>query len=328
MTRALAALIVLLAAHPALAQPADWEVDHPRTHGGGARIMVLRDYRLAEGDTARGPVVVLGGEARIDGHADDDVVVVGGRVQVGPKAVIDGDLVAVGGDVAVDPQAKIYGDVNETVMRLPDIDGSWRELPRNWVAGLAMAMTAGRLLTIFAISSLLVLLAPAWVRRISWRVSEGAASAAAIGLASQIGFVPAMVVVTVVLAVTVIGIPFIGAMPFLVAAAGIAGVAGFTAVVARIGARIRGTTVEASNALFVDMFVGFALVSAVTISARLLALGTFWNTPMVWSLSAVGFVIEYLVWTVGIGASCATAFARWNGPARTAPVPPVASAHI
>jgi hypothetical protein len=328
MTRAFAALILLLTAPPALAQPADWDVDHPRSHGGGARIMVLRDYHLADGDTARGPVVVLGGDARIDGHADDDVVVFGGKVQVGPKSVIDGDLVAIGGDVVVDPQAKIYGDVNETVMRLPDIDGDWRQVPRNWVAGVALALTFLRLVTVFAVASLLVLIAPAWVRRISWRASAGAGSAAAIGLACQVGFVPAMVVLVVVLAVTVIGIPLIGAVPFVVAAAGVAGVAGFTAVAARIGARIRGTTVEASNALFVDMFLGFAMVSAVTVFARMLALGTFWNTPMVWSLSAVGFVIEYLVWTVGIGAACATALARWNGPSRTAPVAPVAAAHV
>jgi hypothetical protein len=315
--------MLLLAACPVLAQPADWDLDRPRGHGRGARIMVLRDYHLPAGDTARGAVVVLGGEARIDGHVDDDVVVVGGTVRVGPQAVIDGDLVAVGGDAVVDPQAKIYGDVKETVVRLPDIDGNWIRAPRNWVAAVAMAATVMRLLIVFVVASLLVLIAPRWVRRISWRASGGPGSAAAIGLACQLGFVPAMVMLVVALAVTVVGIPLIGVLPFLAAAAGVAGVAGFTAVVARIGARVRGTTVEASGALFVDVAIGFAVVSAVTVAARMLALGTFWNTPLVWSVSAVGFAIEYVIWTVGIGAACATALARWKGPAATATVPPM-----
>jgi len=36
----------------------------------------------------------------------------------------------------------------------------------------------------------------------------------------------------------------------------------------------------------------------------------------------VGLLIEYVVWTIGIGAACATALARWNGP-KTAPQQPV-----
>jgi hypothetical protein len=33
-----------------------------------------------------------------------------------------------------------------------------------------------------------------------------------------------------------------------------------------------------------------------------------------WSANATGLLIEYVVWTVGIGAACATLLRRWNGP--------------
>ena len=101
-----------------------------------------------------------------------------------------------------------------------------------------------------------------------------------------------------------------------------AGTAGFTAVAARIGARLRGTTVEASNALFVDVTLGVVVVSAVSLAAHLVSFGPFWGGPAVWSLGAIGIVIEYVVWTMGIGAACATALARWNGPAATTAMPP------
>jgi len=319
MVRALAGVILLLAAQPLFAQSADWDDDHHH-HRDGARILVFKDYHLAAGDSAHGPIVVIGGTASIDGHADDDVVVLGGQVRLGPEAVVDGDVVTVGGEAHVDAAAKVHGGVDQTVLRFPDIDGNWTP-SGNWMAGVALAATILRLVIVFLIASLLTLVAPGWVRRISWRASAGLASSAAIGLFCQLAFIPALILLTVALAVSIIGIPLIGAMPVLVAAAGLAGTAGFTAVAARIGARVRGTTVEESNALFVDMAIGFATVSALSVFARFASLGPVWTSPTTWSVSAAGLAIEYVVWTIGIGAACATVLARWNGP-RTAPSVP------
>jgi len=323
MTRVLAGLILLLAAQPAFAQSTDGEVHRHHWHGDGARILVFKDYHLAAGDTAHGPIVVIGGTASIDGRADDDVVVLGGRVRLGPEAVVDGDVVTVGGEAAVHPLAQVHGGVNETVLRVPDIDGNWNPMSRSWVAGLALAATMFRLVLVFLVASLLTVVAPGWVRRISWRAAEGLASSAAIGLFCQVAFIPALLLLVAALAVSIVGIPLIGAMPFLVAAAGLAGTAGFTAVAARIGARVRGTTVEESNALFVDMVIGFAAVAAVTVFARVASFGPLWTSPVAWSVTAAGLLIEYVVWTIGIGAACATLLARWNGP-RTAHSAPAA----
>ena len=321
MVKALAGLLLLFAAQSAFAQPPDWEVDSPRRRGKSVRILVLNDYHLAAGDTARGPVIVIGGSATIDGHAEEDVVVLGGRVRIGPEAIVDGEVVTVGGRANVDPKARVLGGVDETVLRFPDVDGDWRPLPGGWLTGLALAGTILRLFFVFVVASALTLIAPAWVRRISWRAGEGLASSAVIGLVCQVAFVPVLVLVIAVLAVSIIGIPLIGALPLLVAAAGVAGVAGFTAVAARIGARVRGTTVEASNALWIDALIGMAVVSGVTVFASVAALGPVWGSPMTWSVGAMGFLIEYVVWTIGIGAACATALARWNGP-RTAQARP------
>ena len=61
------------------AQPGDWDDGRHHHRGGGVRLLVLRDYHLPAGDTAHGPIIVVGGTATIDGHADDDVVVLGGE---------------------------------------------------------------------------------------------------------------------------------------------------------------------------------------------------------------------------------------------------------
>lgn len=77
-----------------------------------------------------GSVVVIGGEARINAPVDDDVVALG-SVTLGPKAVIEGDVVAVGGTLDADPAAKIRGARNVvTTGNLPIPGGRWlREGP-------------------------------------------------------------------------------------------------------------------------------------------------------------------------------------------------------
>jgi hypothetical protein len=315
MTKGLAALVVLLAAQPAIAQPGDWGDDSYRHHhGNGARILVLRDFHLAAGQEAHGPIIVLGGEATIDGHADDDVVVLGGRLKVGPQAVVDGDVVSIGQTADVDSKAKVHGDVKATVVSFPDIDGNWNGNAQGFLTALALAGTLVRLFVVFSIATVLTLIAPNWVRQISWRAGEGMGSAAAIGVACQVAFFPVLLLLMAVLAVSIVGIPLIGAMPFLVVAVGVAGTAGFAAVAARIGARLRGTSLEESNALWIDMLLGMAVVSAVTVFARFAAFGLFWTSAALWSITGIGLLVEYVVWTIGIGAACATMLAGWKGP--------------
>ena len=104
--KALAGLI-LLWQRSRLAQSANGDVHRHHRHGDGAGFW-CSDYHLADGDTAHGPVIVIGGTATIDGHADDDVVVLGGRVRLGPQAVVDGEVVTVGGEADVNAQAQVH----------------------------------------------------------------------------------------------------------------------------------------------------------------------------------------------------------------------------
>jgi hypothetical protein len=73
------------------------------------------------------------------------------------------------------------------------------------------------------------------------------------------------------------------------------------------------------------VLLGFGAVSLVTIVASVLAFGPFWTSPLILSVGAVGMLIEYLAWTIGIGAATASMLTRW-GPAPAAGVPPIAPA--
>lgn len=102
---------------PAEAPPAPDTVAPPESSNGVVydndndqdRVRVGQDFTLREGETA-GDVVVIMGNATIDGTAHGDVVVVLGTVRMGGKAVIDGDFVTVGGSVRVEDGARVERD--------------------------------------------------------------------------------------------------------------------------------------------------------------------------------------------------------------------------
>lgn len=72
-------------------------------------LRILQDYTLRAGDTAR-QVVVIGGDAKIEGRVTEDVVVVLGKVEVASTAVVDGSFVVVAGTVQIADGAKVNRD--------------------------------------------------------------------------------------------------------------------------------------------------------------------------------------------------------------------------
>jgi uncharacterized RDD family membrane protein YckC len=97
----LAALAAPLAAAPQFEVSVD-TFDSPS-------VRVLQDFTLRAGDRAR-QVVVIGGDAKIEGHVSEDVVVVLGKVQVASTAEIDGNFVSIAGTVEIADGAKVHGD--------------------------------------------------------------------------------------------------------------------------------------------------------------------------------------------------------------------------
>jgi uncharacterized RDD family membrane protein YckC len=112
MTRArvrigLVALAAALCAAPLGAAGQRIEISLNEFHNPALRI--LQDYTLRQGDTVE-HVVVIGGNARIEGHVTEDVVVVLGKAELASTAVIEGTVVTVAGTAEVDEGAKVGRD--------------------------------------------------------------------------------------------------------------------------------------------------------------------------------------------------------------------------
>jgi hypothetical protein len=161
-----------------------------------------------------------------------------------------------------------------------------------------------RLSFTMAIAVILTLMAPGWIGAISGR-STGVSILT--GLAVEVLFVPALIILVVALTVSIIGIPFLAAIPFLLAGFGVLWVAGFTGVAVRIGRALRGRS-AAMDASVGDFLIGYAIIIAITVLGQLLAVGLGWLSPVTWPMRSAGLLVEYVAWTIGLGAAVTSLF--------------------
>jgi hypothetical protein len=289
----------------------------------GARIALGRNIHVPVDEEVNDAVVVVGGSARIDGRVRDGVVVVGGNLDFGPKADVRGEIVVVGGRIQREPGAQVRGRVSDVSF------GDWG----SWtLAGISLPVVDfgnfGRWLTLFGtvfriaflalVMATIILVARAPVARIGRSAAAEPGRAFALGLVAEILFIPALVIASVSLIVTIIGIPLVVfLLPVAVLTAFIALLLGFTALACRIGEWIEDRMGWRAHSAFLAMTIGLLLIVGPTMLARMIGVAP---EPVRWAgfaLLVVGIAVEFIVWTIGLGATLMTGFGRWS----TAPPP-------
>jgi uncharacterized RDD family membrane protein YckC len=73
-------------------------------------LRVGQDYDLKAGDAVN-EVVVIAGNATINGLVDRDVIVILGKAQIASTAIIEGALVVIGGSAFIAPEASVHRDL-------------------------------------------------------------------------------------------------------------------------------------------------------------------------------------------------------------------------
>jgi hypothetical protein len=280
-----------------------------RVHVGGG-ITVNEDEEVGDA------VVAIGGSVTVLGHVDDDVVAIGGGVHLGPKAVVRGGITSIGGHIEREPGSVVDGEINEVrigppsfKLHAPQFMGfapAWDAM-HGWLrlVGTVIRLGIDLLLTI-----LVALLAARPVERIGDRAAREPWMSGFAGLLAQLLFIPVLVLTVVVLAVSIIGIPLLVLVPFAVVAFLLAMLVGFAGVSLRVGQ----WAVGPHRAVPLALAVGVILIAAVALVSRgvgLLPIPTWFLT---WPLGIAGFFVEYVAWTVGLGAALLTRFGSRRGP--------------
>jgi hypothetical protein len=297
-----------------------------------ARVRVGGSVHVASDEVVDGAVVAVLGSATIDGEVRDDVVVVAGNARLGPEANVRGDVTVVGGTLDIDPTARIGGSVNEIGFGVPQ-NWHFRPFPqwtwpihpfRNWWTSPAVSLfvLVLRILLFGLLALVLLVAAPAALGRIERRVTAEPWKCGLVGLVAQLLFVPLLVLTVVILAVSIIGIPLLLLIPFALLALLFALLVGFAGVAGAVGRWVQERFGLGPKSRGMALVVGLTTIWALTLVGHLVALGGWpvWGLAAIFS--AVGFVVEYLAWTVGFGAALMTRFGtRPAGEAPTSPEP-------
>jgi hypothetical protein len=325
------AAIGLLAQASLLAQP---QPSDPSTYRlTGTRIAFAQDVRIERDEEVTDAVVVVGGNVTIEGRVRDGVVVVGGDLHLTSTSDIRGDVVLVGGTLTRDQGSQLVGGVNYVSF------GDWWRRNSGWWPTvrfgefgrwLSLAGTLARVSVLGVLMAMLLLVARAPVARVGRAALAEPLRAFVIGLAAEIFFLPVLVAASIGLALTIIGIPFVAILvPIALLVAGFAFVLGFTALACRLGEWIEDRLGWQPGNAFVATAIGFIILLAPTLLARFVDVATPGFGPLTFTLIAIGLTVEFISWTVGLGAAIITGLGRWYTvppPITVQPVDPTANA--
>ena len=298
----------------------------------GTRLALGQDVHIERDEEVTDAAIVVGGSLIVDGRVRDGIVVVGGDLRLTATADVRGDIVLVGGQLTRDAGARHAGSVNYISF------GDWSRRTFGWLPTfefgefgrwLSLAGTFARVSLLAVLMALTLLVARPAVARSGRAAVAEPIRAALIGLAAEVFFVPALVAASIGLAITIIGIPFLALLvPIALAIAVFALVLGFTSLACRLGEWVEDRVGWQPGNAFIATTIGFVLIMGPTLAARLIGVGPDALRPLAFVILMFGLAIEFLAWTVGVGAAIVTGLGRWHTvppPIATGSAPPATS---
>ena len=256
------------------------------------------------GELRRGEIVIIGGSLEVDGEVQGEIVVIGGSAEFGPEAVARRDVTIVGGRLTRDPGARFLRSVNDFSIIDFDFDNVDFSMP--WWSGQFFGsrwQDLGAWLMRFAffglLGSIVLLISAGSAERVARRVALEPVKAGFVGLLAQLLFLPLLVTGIVLLVITIIGIPLLILVPVVLVGALVVMVLGFTGVAQSVGQRFGGGA--GGGSVFVVFWLGLLFVMIPTLVGEALGLVP-WLGIFAVMLGIVGFVVEYVAWTAGMGA--------------------------
>ncbi len=299
----------------------------------GTRIALGQSVRVERNEEVTDAAIVIGGDLTVDGRVRDGIVVVGGNLHLSGTADVRGDVVLVGGQMTREAGARLAGGISYVSF------GEWWRQNLGWwptirfgEAGrwLSLAGTMARVSVLVVLMIMLLIVARAPVARVGRAALAEPLRAFIIGLVAEIFFLPVLVAASIGLALTIIGIPFVAILvPIAIVIAVFAFVLGFTALACRLGEWVEDRLGWQPGNAFVATAIGFFILLAPTMVARLVDVASIGAAPLTFLLIAIGLSVEFIAWTTGLGAAIITGLGRWYTvppPISMPPAQPTASA--
>jgi hypothetical protein len=298
----------------------------------GTRIALGQDVRIERDEEVVDAVIVIGGNLIIDGRVRDGVLVAGGDIHLSSTADVRGDLIVAGGQITREAGARQIGRVSHVSF------GEWWR--RNWSwwptvrfgevgRWISLVGTVARVSVLGLLMMIILAVARAPVARVGRAALAEPLRAFLIGLAAEIFFLPFLIAASIGLAITIIGIPFVAVLvPIALVLAVFAFLLGFTALACRLGEWVEDRLGWQPGNAFAATAIGFMFLLGPTMLARLVELAP-WGGSISFAVLLVALTVEFVAWTMGVGAAIITGLGRWYTvppPIAVQPTQPTATA--
>jgi hypothetical protein len=300
---------------PQVPQPQGFDALPMRERGEDV-VHIGRDVRVEANDVIHGSAVSVGHSVTVLGEVRGDVAAIGGDVELGPRAVVTGRVAAIGGRVHRDPGARVAGGVQEISWSTDRFSSllrrSWDPSARpgwSFAAPLALIAQITRVGVLCLLAVLIVLIGGNVIDQVGMRAAAEPLKAGAIGFLAQILFVPLLIVTILLLVVTIIGIPLLVLIPFALLGLVLIALVGFTAVANRVG-RVVGSRLSWTAGPYLLTITGVFVLLVPVLLARVVGLGGFPLSFIALFLALIGWIIEYVAWTIGFGAVVLMRFSK------------------
>jgi hypothetical protein len=245
---------------------------------------------------------------------------------------VRGDVVLVGGRLVREPGAQLRGSVSDVSfgdwgswslggLSLPGIDvgdlGRW----------LTLLGALFRVALLGLVMALVLLVARAPVARIGRSAGAEPVRAFLVGLAATIFFVPLLIAASIALIFTIIGIPLVAVLiPGALCLAFVALVLGFTSMACRMGEWVEDRLGWRGHSALLAATIGLLIIVGPSMLSRILGVGPGPIRALAIGLLMAGVAFEFIIWTIGLGATLMTGFGRWS--TAPPPVPPPAQVGV
>lgn len=249
------------------------------------------------GDTVAGPVLTAAGDLRVRGVIRGTAVAIAGDIIVEEGGAITGDAIAVLGSVVT-----VRGTVGGTA-RTFSRSFSWLDqvetAPRRGTSD-AMGLSLGWLVVMLLIGIGVLVFASAYLDGVTDVLEQSFGKSFLVGVAGELGVIPALILICAGLALTVVGIlliPF-AIVAYVLAVAGLLTL-GFLSVARLAGGSLGGQRGEERGKAFRGLVIGIALFMGTWV----LAAAFQWFPAMSGILRMIALALTWVAATAGFGAA-------------------------
>jgi hypothetical protein len=326
LTYAVASLIVVAQGAPVLSQEptattsaATQQASTPAPSVGSDTIR-FGGRTIAAGDTVNGPVLAAAGDLRVRGVIRGTAVAVAGDIIVENGGVITGDAIAILGNV-VTVGGTVGGASRNYSRSFSWLEGVEQPATRR-ATGDAMSLSLGWLVVMLLVGIGVLIFASAYLDGVSDVLEQNFSRSFLVGIAGELGMIPALILVCAALAVTVVGILLI---PFAIVAYVLA-VMGFLTLGFLAVARLAGGSFGADRGEVKGKALrGLVLGIGIFMGLWVLAAAFQWSPAVSAVLRMIAMAVTWVAATAGFGAAILSRGGTNRDAAKKAPVDESAS---